>query len=118
MESYRWNDLMRWKSGQSLTRKFKGMYFPGVGQYDLDANGTIDVHIYDGAKPDPTVKGVQYFKLGTEMLLENGTSGNVMINKDVEKTFDEEKDYLQPIPIQERQLNRNLSQNPKWVDGL
>lgn len=118
MESYRWNDLMRWKSGPSLTRQFKGMYFPGVGQYDLDANGTIDVHIYEGTKPSPAVKGVQYFKLNAEMYLENGTSGNVMINKDVEKTFDEEKDYLQPIPIQERQLNRNLSQNPKWVDGL
>ncbi len=118
MESYRWNDLMRWKSGQSLTRQFKGMYFPGVGQYDLDANGTIDVHIYEGTKPSPAVKGVQYFKLNAEMYLENGTSGNVMINKDVEKTFDEEKDYLQPIPIQERQLNRNLTQNPKWIDGL
>ncbi len=28
MESHRWNDLMRWKSGQSVVRPFKGMYFP------------------------------------------------------------------------------------------
>ncbi len=28
MESYRWNDLMRWKSGASNVRQFKGMYFP------------------------------------------------------------------------------------------
>ncbi|WP_346320246.1 RagB/SusD family nutrient uptake outer membrane protein [Chitinophaga sp. YIM B06452] len=118
MESYRWNDLMRWKSGQSLVRQFKGMYFPGVGQYDLDRNGKIDVYIYEGTKPTP-VAGVQYFKLGTEIDLENGAAGgNVIINRSTTKTFDEERDYLQPIPIQERQLNTNLTQNPKWVDGL
>jgi hypothetical protein len=119
MESYRWNDLMRWKSGQSLVRQFKGMYFPGVGQYDLDRNGKVDVHIYEGTKPSPAVAGVQYFKLGTEIDLENGaTGGNVIINRSTTKTFNEERDYLQPIPIQERQLNKNLTQNPKWVDGL
>ena len=118
MESYRWNDLMRWKSGQSLVRQFKGMYFPGIGQYDLDRNGKVDVYIYEGTKPAP-VAGIQYFKLGTEIDLENGSSGgNVIINRTTTKTFKEDRDYLQPIPIQERQLNRNLSQNPNWVDGL
>ncbi|MGN7723387.1 RagB/SusD family nutrient uptake outer membrane protein [Chitinophaga sp. 22620] len=119
MESYRWNDLMRWKSGSSNVRQFKGMYFPGAGQYDLDRNGTVDVYIYTGAKPDPQIKGIQYFKLGTDIDLENGaTGGNVIINRSTTKTFNEERDYLQPIPIQERQLNKNLTQNPKWVDGL
>ncbi len=117
MESHRWNDLMRWKSGQSVVRPFKGMYFPGVGQYDLDRNGKIDVHIYTGAKPTPAVAGVQYFKLGTEMELENDW-GNVLINRTTAKAFREDRDYLQPIPIQERQLNPKLSQNPLWVDGL
>ncbi|WP_343703652.1 RagB/SusD family nutrient uptake outer membrane protein [Chitinophaga sp.] len=115
MESYRWWDLMRWKEGKLLTRQFKGMYFPGIGQYDLDRDGKTDVHIYEGAKPDPAVKGVQYFKLGTEMDLENGAAGgNVIINRNITKTFNEERDYLQPIPIQELQLNSNLTQNPKW----
>ncbi|MBO9153900.1 RagB/SusD family nutrient uptake outer membrane protein [Chitinophaga sp. GCM10012297] len=118
MESYRWNDLMRWKSGQSLVRQFKGMYFPGVGQYDLDRNGKTDVYIYEGTKPTP-VAGVQYFKLGSEIDLENGAAGgNVIINRSTTKTFNEDRDYLQPVPIQERQLNTNLSQNPNWVDGL
>jgi len=119
MESYRWWDLMRWKEGKALLRQFKGMYFPGVGQYDLDRNGKIDVHIYEGTKPSPAVTGVQYFKLGTEMDLENGAAGgNVIVNRSITKQFDEERDYLQPIPIQERLLNPNLDQNPKWDDGL
>ena len=32
--------------------------------------------------------------------------------------FDEVRDYLYPIPINERSLNNNLTQNPGWVDGL
>ncbi|WP_341839120.1 RagB/SusD family nutrient uptake outer membrane protein [Chitinophaga caseinilytica] len=118
MESHRWNDLMRWKSGQSVVRQFKGMYFPGAGQYDLDRDGKIDVYIYTGNKPDPAVAGVQYFKLGKDIELENN-AGNVLINRTTTKTFQENRDYLQPIPIQERQLtNKVLTQNPNWNDGL
>lgn len=113
MESFRWDDIMRWKEGQLLTRQFKGMYFPGIGQYDLDGDNQIDVWIYDGQKP--TANGVQILKLGGEILLENGTSGgNVVINPHISKKFDENKDYLYPLPIQELQLNENLTQNPGW----
>lgn len=118
MESYRWWDLLRWKSGLSVERPFKGMYFPGAGQYDLDRNGTIDIYIYTGDKPSPAVAGVQYFKLGKDMELENG-AGNVLINRTTKKKFREDRDYLQPIPIQERQLtDLILTQNPNWDDGL
>ncbi len=117
MESYRWNDIMRWKEGQALTRQFKGMYFPGLGKYDLDRDGKIDVVIYEGTKP--TEKGPQYLKLGSEIVLEKDKQGGyILINKQIGKTFDETKDYLFPIPIQERLLNRNLTQNPNWKDGL
>ncbi|MGX5816820.1 RagB/SusD family nutrient uptake outer membrane protein [Chitinophaga lutea] len=117
MESYRWDDLMRWKAGQQLTRTFKGMYFTGLGSYDLDRDGKIDVIIYEGSTK-PT-GAPQVLKLGSEIVLENGKNGGpVVINANITKSFDEEKDYLWPIPIQERLLNRNLSQNPKWNDGL
>ncbi|PUV26138.1 hypothetical protein DCO56_04025 [Sphingobacterium athyrii] len=53
-------------------------------------------------------------KLGSEILLENGNKGNVIINSHIKKAFDETKDYLYPIPVQELQLNRNLKQNPGW----
>ena len=33
-------------------------------------------------------------------------------------SFDEDRDYLYPIPINDRSLNKNLTQNPGWDDGL
>ena len=32
--------------------------------------------------------------------------------------FDPVRDYLYPVPINERTLNPNLTQNPGWDDGL
>ncbi len=102
-----------------MKRPFKGMYFPGPGMYDLDQNGSFDLAIYEGTKPANPVPGVAYYKLGSEIVLENDAAGgNVVINRSTVKNFDEEKDYLQPIPIRERQLNPKLSQNPKWDDGI
>lgn len=113
MESYRWNDLMRWKEGHLLAEQFKGMYFPGLGEYDLDKDGKIDVVIYEGTKP--TAKGPQYLKLGSEIVLQNGKNGGlILINPNIGKTFNEDRDYFYPIPIQERLLNKNLTQNPNW----
>lgn len=115
MENFRWDDIIRWKAGRLLELPFKGMYFPGLGDYDLDGNGTIDVVIYEGEKPSE--KGPQYLKLGTDVVLENGY-GQILVNPQIPKQFDENKDYLFPIPIQERLLNPNLTQNPGWDDGI
>jgi SusD family. len=113
MESLRWNDLMRWKEGHLNAQPYVGMYFPGLGKYDLDKNGTTDVEIYTGTKP--TGSGIQFLKLGSEIILENNTNGgNVLVNPSTPKTFREDRDYLFPIPIQELQLNENLTQNPNW----
>ncbi|MBS1601520.1 MAG: RagB/SusD family nutrient uptake outer membrane protein [Bacteroidetes bacterium] len=114
MESFRWNDLMRWKEGHLLTLQFKGEYFPGAGTYDLDHNGTPDVCIYSGTKP-VSQQGVVYLKLGSDVDLENGTSGgDIVVNKTIPKTFREDRDYLFPIPMQEILLNPKLQQNPNW----
>ncbi|WP_132779283.1 RagB/SusD family nutrient uptake outer membrane protein [Sphingobacterium alimentarium] len=112
MESFRWDDLMRWKEGHLLTRQYKGMYFPSIGKFDLDGDGKEDIWIYEGDRPNQS--GIQLLKLGSEILLENGKSGNVIINGHIKKVFDENKDYLYPLPIQELQLNPNLTQNEGW----
>lgn len=112
MESFRWDDLMRWKEGHLLTRKFKGMYFPSTGKFDLNGDGVEDLWIYEGSRPSQS--GIQLLKLGSEILLENGNSGNVVVNGHINKVFNEDKDYLYPLPIQELQLNSNLTQNPGW----
>jgi hypothetical protein len=117
MENFRWDDIIRWKEGPTLTRQFKGMYFPGVGSFDLDRDGKVDVVIYEDDKP--AVKDVQLLKLNGDITLQNGNEGgNLLINPHIEKKFDEDKDYFYPIPISERLLNPQLTQNPGWDDGL
>lgn len=115
-EGFRYRDLLRWKEGARLARPFYGMYFPGLGEYDLDHNGTIDFVIYEGQAPTP-LPGVQYQRLG-ELVLENGSNGGRIVNlPNIIKTWDESKDYFYPIPTQELQLNPNLKQNPGWQSG-
>ena len=111
-ENFRYNDIMRWKEGHLFTIPFLGMYFPALGGYDLDKDGVIDVVIYEGTKPSAV--GPQYLKLGTNIFLSNGKSGYVITNPTLTKKFDENKDYLYPIPVQQLLLNTNLKQNPGW----
>lgn len=112
MESFRWDDILRWKAGALVTRQFKGMYFSGTGKFDLDGDGKDDVWIYEGEKP--TASGIQLLKLDSEIVLENGKSGNVIVNAHIKKIFNEDRDYLYPLPIDQLELNKNLDQNPKW----
>lgn len=113
MEGFRWDDLIRWKEGSLLMEQFKGMYFPGLGEYDLDRDGKIDIVIYEGEKPSG--EG-QKLKLDSEIVLENGSDGGlILIGPNIPKSFDETRDYLYPIPIQELLLNNNLTQNPGWT---
>ena len=115
-EGFRYYDLMRWKEGKLFNAPFYGMYFPGVGVYDVDGNGTNDIEIYsDSATQDaaPTQK------IGDVIDLSNGTSGAIWLFKSVLRGWDEERDYLYPIPKDERNLTHGaLTQNPGWDDGL
>ncbi len=119
-EGFRLSDLFRWKEGKAIDQSFMGVYFPGPGEYDLTGDGKADVILYlpTSAKPAPQ-DGVVTFELGKDMLLSNGTSGYVDYHQKVERNgFNEQRDYLYPIPINERTLNNNLTQNPGWNDGL
>lgn len=116
-EGFRWNDMCRWKAGSTFTRTYKGMYFPGLGTYDLDSDGNIDLCIYKGERPQ--YGNIEYKQLGSDIFLENGENGgNMLINSQWTKTWNEERDYLYPIPIQERLLNTSLTQNNGWEDGI
>ncbi len=112
-EGFRYDDLMRWKSGPLLAQPFLGMYFPGLGTYDLDGDGQPDVALVT-AKPANPVTNVSYFVLGKDIYLSNGNSGNVVVNPTLVKTFSDPKNYYFPIPATELLLNKNLTQNPGW----
>lgn len=113
MEGFRYYDLMRWKEGHLLAEPFYGAYFPGKGLFDLDQNGTNDIAVVD-TKPSTTVPGVQYFILQPDKALSEGTKGNIIVHPNLNKVFDEAKDYLFPLPINELILNPQLDQNPEW----
>lgn len=113
MEGFRFNDLMRWKEGHLLAEVFYGAYYPAKGTYDLDSDGKDDVAVVD-VKPSPSVPGLQYFVLMPDKALSEGDKGKIIVHANVEKTFDEEKDYLYPLPLSELLLNPQLIQNNKW----
>lgn len=134
LEGFRYYDLMRWKEGKMLEQPFMGMYFPGLTEgsgdnryavFDMN-DGTlqdsekVDICIYTGKKP--SVKNIRkFYKLDEAFTLTGGDNGNIICHDiAVEpREFNEERDYLYPIPTTERSLtNGALTQNPGWNDGL
>ena len=117
-EGFRYDDLVRWKSGACINQSIMGMYFPGAGEYDLSGDGAIDVILYEG-DDKPVLDGAQIYKIGSDITLSEGGHGYIDYHHNIVRTaFNEERDYLYPIPINERSLNHNLTQNPGWNDGL
>lgn len=114
MEGFRMWDMFRWKEGQQFTKPFYGCYFPGLGEYDMDADGVNDLLLYSDNKGG--FKGVT-MKVGKDLVLTDGTSGYIHANHSIPITWNEERDYLWPIPASERVLTGGiLTQNPGWVD--
>lgn len=119
MEGLRYWDIMRWKEGKRFEKPIEGLYFPGTGEYDLDGNGSVDVCIYDTEKAPGNSADVLYLKLGSDIVLSGGTSGNVLAHSTQQRIWNEERDYLYPIPTDDRVLTQGaISQNPGWNDGL
>ena len=115
-EGFRYYDIIRWAEGHCFETPLQGMYFPGEGSYDLDGDGAADVTLYSG-ETVPSVHAPQTFKLGSGIVLSNGTSGCVDNHQTSRSgwTWDDGKDYLYPIPVKERTLTGGaLTQNPGW----
>ena len=122
-EGFRQWDLLRWKEGKWLTpastKGFQGIYLPGLGEYDLDKDGKIDICVYQGTKPSTTAPSSNVLEIGKNWTLTEGTKGNLTYYASENYTWDEGKDYLWPIPEDQRQItNGALSQKPGWSDGL
>ena len=121
MEGLRQWDLFRWKEGKQMFNHYVpyyGIYVPGVGTYDMDGDGKPDLEIYETTA---TSQCDNEKKLDKDIYLSNGTSGYIIGFPKVTygKDWKEERDYLWPIPADQRVLTQGiLTQNPGWEDGL
>lgn len=119
-EGFRFDDLVRWKAGACIDQALTGMYFPGAGSYDLSGDGQPDIILYNAGTAKPAGgDGVLVYEIGKDIHLSDGERGYVDYHYNIVRTpFNEVRDYLYPIPTNERSLNHNLTQNPGWEDGL
>lgn len=126
LEGRRLDDLNRWGAGKLMEKEPVGMYFPGLGRYDLTADGVDDIVLINesDAIPDPKVtnslgKELIYYKVGSVgnisagVYLTSGTNGNIVATPE-RGIFTEPKHYYRPIPASEVQLNPNLEQVFGW----
>lgn len=112
LEGFRYDDLMRWKMGKLLESHFVGMYFPALGEFDLDEDGVIDLLLFKGKAPESKAK--QQIEVSGVLQLTEGDSGYLVGFLNIKKKFNESRDYLYPIPSGDILLNKNLEQNPNW----
>ena len=118
-EGFRYYDIIRWKEGKVFEKQYYGMYFKGAGEYDFDSDGNPDLLLYTAASAPASKAPVQYKIGSTDFILSGEASGHVNPYKGIKCNWDEAKDYLYPIPVNERSLTGGaLTQNPGWDDGL
>lgn len=117
MEGFRYWDIMRWKEGKVFEQPFLGFYIPGPGIYNLDGKGGNDVCFWTGTKPMAFV--TLFMEIEKDIVFTEGDHGNVILHANLPRTWREDRDYLYPVPSQERALTRGaLKQNQGWIDGL
>lgn len=127
LEGFRMDDLMRWKAGKLLEQEPEGLYFPGLGKYDLTGDGIEDIILIDvsesvpgGGDKEQNSLGIDliYYRAGVQgsdasVYLGEGNSGTVqtVIDRGV---FLEPKYYYRPIPLTHTTVNPNLKQVFGW----
>jgi len=127
-ENTRFDDLMRWKAGKLLAKIPEGMYFKGLGKYDMTGDGVEDIILIDRSATIPAEAAKEknslgvvliYYRAGTigtdaTVYLKNGNNGGNIVTENTARTFMEPKYYYRPIPQQQITLNPNLKQNFGW----
>lgn len=124
-EGFRQWDLLRWNEGKWITPKstkgFQGIYIPAYGEYDLDKDGKVDICVYDGkgSAPKTSAPATNVISIGAGWTLSEGDHGYLTYYATEDYDWDDSKDYLWPIPVDQRAATGGeLSQNPGWKDGF
>lgn len=114
LEGFRFYDLVRWKHGELLLKKWNGFYVPSLNTpMDLNNDGIMDVAFYK-TLPSPQVAGVTYINVNADpQKLVNGTYGEIHWLDNIARDWQDYK-YLYPIPYADLQINPKLTQNPGW----
>lgn len=125
-EGYRFDDLMRWRAGKLLEAIPEGIYFPGLGKYDLTGDGVADIKLVgkdEKTPPDVAAEknsaGVNlvYYKAGAwgenvTVFLKNATAGGTIVTDTRARIFISPLYYYRPIPFTQMTLNPNLGPQP------
>lgn len=127
-ENSRYDDLMRWSAGKLLAKSPEGIYFPGLGKYDMTGDGIEDIILIDQGMTIPAEEQKQLNALGEKLIyyrtgsigsdatvyLKNGNAGGSIVTESVMRNFEEPKYYYRPVPQQQVLLNPNLKQIFGW----
>src|SRR6218665_95554 len=125
-EGFRSADLARWHAGKLLEAIPEGMYFSGLGEYDLTGDGVADIKLVGKDEPTPPAiapkknsAGVNlvYYKTGAwgenvTVFLKNIASGGTIVADPQARTFVVPKYSYRQIPFNQMTLNPNLGPQP------
>lgn len=119
-EGFRFYDIVRWKKGKLMEMLWNGFYVPALNQpLDLNSDSKMDVSFYKGTAP-AAEPGVTYINVSETL---NGNPNPQRLKQDsfgeltwlttIPRVW-EDKNYLYPIPENDKLQNPKLGQNPGW----
>ena len=120
LEGFRYTDLLRWKKGELMTQKWRGIYVKELNvPMDLDHDGALDVVFYQGTKPEnlpSTCVAVNVSASETNQQgLSEGDHGYLTWSDNLPRYwYPDNRQYYYPIPSLVIVKNLNLEQNPGW----
>jgi hypothetical protein len=114
-EGLRFDDIRRWKTGNSMNMPYNGVYVPQLNTpYAMNGDGILNVSFVTATPTSGAIPGVYYYLInGTFVKLTQGDHGNIVWLANATRVWND-KMYYNPIAISDIVLNPNLAQNTGW----
>ncbi|MBT3382411.1 MAG: RagB/SusD family nutrient uptake outer membrane protein [Prolixibacteraceae bacterium] len=127
LEGYRYDDLMRWEAGKILETEPRGLYFSGLGKYDMTGDGVEDIVLLDLSESIPGAGDKEVNSIGETLIYyrvgAQDSDGSFYISGDNQGYIESVKErgnfvapkyYYRPIPQTHTTVNPNLTQIFGW----